>query len=83
MAKDVVTVTATTHDKDAVDRLAAHAVSAAVPVVAHDGRVVGVVSEADLLHKMEIVGVEPYAGLLERKHRRTARASRRRNWRAT
>ncbi len=36
------------------------------------GHVVGIVSEADLLHKMEFTGLEPYAGLLER--RRIARA---------
>jgi CBS-domain-containing membrane protein len=73
MTKDVVTVVETTHYKEVVEVLAAHAVSA-VPVVAGDGRVIGVVSEADLLHKMEFAGAEPYAGFLERKGRRTARA---------
>jgi len=73
MTKDVVTVTADTPYKEVVERLTAHAVSA-VPVVADDGQVVGVVSEADLLHKMEFVGAGSPARFLERKRRRGARA---------
>lgn len=72
MTRDVVTVTSDTPYKDVVDTLVRHGVSAA-PVVDGDGRVLGVVSEADLLHKMEYAGSEPFAGILERKRRRTAR----------
>jgi CBS domain-containing protein len=72
MTHDVVTVREATPYKEVVETLAEHAVSA-VPVVAEDGRVVGIVSEADLLHKMEFAGLEPHVHLLERKRRRTAR----------
>lgn len=58
--------------KEIVDTLIAAGVSA-LPVVA-DGRVVGVVSEADLLHKMEFDGAEAHAGLFERRRARSARA---------
>jgi len=50
MTVDVVTVEETTPYREIVDALTAHRVSAA-PVVDQDRRVVGVVSEADLLHK--------------------------------
>jgi CBS domain-containing protein len=73
MTRDVITVGELTPYKEIVDVLVTHAVSA-VPVLADGGHVVGIVSEADLLHKMEFTGVEPYAGLLERKRRRIARA---------
>ena len=47
----------------------------AVPVVDAAGRhVIGVVSEADLLHKVEFSGPEPHLHLLERRARRVARA---------
>lgn len=46
----------------------------AVPVVDAEGRVVGVVSEADLLHKLEFAGVGPARGLLERRRSRDGRA---------
>ncbi len=72
MTTDVVTVKADTPYKDVVETLVRHGVSAA-PVVDGEGRVLGVVSEADLLHKMEYAGAEPFAGFLERKRRRTAR----------
>jgi CBS domain-containing protein len=73
MTRAVVTVDEDAPYKEVVETLAEHAVSA-VPVVAKDGRVVGIVSEADLLHKMEFAGLEPHVHLLERKRRRTARA---------
>ncbi|HEX6870715.1 MAG TPA: CBS domain-containing protein, partial [Micromonosporaceae bacterium] len=57
---------------DVVDALAARTVSA-VPVVDPDGRVLGVVSEADLLHKMEFAGADSHMHLLERRRRRDAR----------
>ncbi len=52
MTKNVTTVDASTPFKDVAETLIAHAVSA-VPVVDGEGRVVGVVSEADLLRKEE------------------------------
>lgn len=52
MTTPVVTVEPTTPFKELVARLAEHRVSA-VPVVDNDSRVVGVVSEADLLLKEE------------------------------
>jgi CBS-domain-containing membrane protein len=72
MTGTVVTVVESTPYKEIVDTLAEHSVSA-VPVVTEDGRVVGIVSEADLLHKMEFAGLEPHVHLLERKRRRVAR----------
>lgn len=73
MTPTVVTVGEETPYKEIVERLAEHAISA-VPVVTAEGRVVGIVSEADLLHKMEFAGLEPHVHLLERKRRRSARA---------
>ncbi len=71
MTTEVVTVGEATHYKEIVQKLAAHGVSA-VPVVDADGRVVGVVSEADLIHKVEFAGEQ--APLLERRWRRSGRA---------
>ena len=45
----------------------------ALPVLADDGRVVGVVSEADLLYKLEFSGAEPHVHLLARRRRRAGR----------
>ena len=73
MTRKVVTVVEETPYKEIVEELAHHAVSA-VPVVGADGRVAGIVSEADLLHKMEFAGLEPHVHLLERKRRRMGRA---------
>ena len=73
MTGTVVTVGERTPYKEIVETLATHAVSA-VPVVTDERRVVGIVSEADLLHKMEFAGLEPHVHLLERKQRRVARA---------
>jgi CBS-domain-containing membrane protein len=52
MTKDVVAVQEDTPYRDVVDLLISRRVSA-VPVVDRSDRVVGVVSEADLLHKVE------------------------------
>ncbi|WP_137816354.1 CBS domain-containing protein [Gandjariella thermophila] len=52
MHPEVLTVTPTTTFKDIVD-LAVDAGVSAVPVVDKHGGLLGVVSEADLLHKME------------------------------
>ena len=72
MTRNVVAVSETTGYKEIVEVLARNAVSAA-PVVDENLRVVGVVSEADLLYKVELAGAEPHSWLLERKHVRTAR----------
>jgi CBS domain-containing protein len=72
MTENVVTVPEDMPYKEIVATLAQHAVSA-VPVVDEVGRVVGVVSEADLLHKMEFAGLEPHLHLIERRQRRAAR----------
>ncbi len=52
MTKEVVTVTADTPYRGIVDVLLGRRVSA-VPVVDYLGRVLGVVSETDLLHQVE------------------------------
>jgi CBS-domain-containing membrane protein len=72
MTTDVVTIRDRCGYKEIVETLADHGLSA-VPVVDDDRRVIGVVSEADLLHKMEYPGGEPHARLLERKRVRVAR----------
>lgn len=72
MTENVVTVVETTPYKEIVDMVATQAIGA-VPVLDQDRRVVGVVSEADLLHKMEFTGAEPHVRLLERRRQRNAR----------
>jgi CBS-domain-containing membrane protein len=52
MTTEVVAVQAWTPFKEIVARLARHRISA-VPVMDNDGRVLGVVTEADLLLKQE------------------------------
>jgi len=54
MTRDVITVSPETTYREVVDTLVEHAVSA-VPVVDASGHVLGVVSEGDLLHKVEAV----------------------------
>src|SRR4051794_19594948 len=64
MERDVAVLRPDTGYKDIVRLLlAAHA--GAAPVVGTDDRVLGVVTEADLLHKAEFSGVGP--GLLDRR----------------
>jgi CBS domain-containing protein len=72
MTRRVATVAEETGYKQIVETLTTNAVSA-VPVLDDDHRVVGVVSEADLLHKVDIAGIEPHGWLLERKRVRIAR----------
>lgn len=55
MTTDIVTVHADTPYGDIVSTLAKHKISA-VPVIDRLQRVIGVVSEADLLHKVEFIG---------------------------
>jgi CBS domain-containing protein len=73
MTNPVVAVRERATYKKIVDALAEYGVSA-VPVLDDDDRVVGVVSEADLMPKMEFAGDDPGARLLERFRRRSARA---------
>jgi CBS domain-containing protein len=72
MTREVVTVQETSGYKEALEALAINALSA-VPVVDNERHVLGVVSEADLLHKIEFAGSEPHARLFERQRVRTAR----------
>jgi CBS domain-containing protein len=72
MTRRVVTVTGETGYKQIVETLTSNAVSA-VPVVDAGSHVVGVVSEADLLHKVDIAAIEPHGWPLERKRVRIAR----------
>jgi CBS domain-containing protein len=73
MTREVVSVRASTGYKEIVETLANHSVSA-VPVVDDEGRVLGVVSEADLLYKTEYADhPHPSSRLWERKRVRAAR----------
>lgn len=60
MTREVITVVPTTPFKELVDLIVAGKVSA-VPVVSPDGKLLGVVSEADLLCKQEHLDDEPGA----------------------
>jgi CBS domain-containing protein len=53
MVRDVVTVHADTEMAEAIKLLSEHDVSA-LPVVDADGRLIGLISEADLLHRVEL-----------------------------
>jgi len=53
MVRDVVTVSPETEVDAAVKLLAEHDVSA-LPVIGADGELVGIISEADLIHRIEI-----------------------------
>jgi len=64
MVRDVVTVHADTEVADAVKLLAEHDISA-LPVVDDGGRLIGIISEADLLHRAEIGTEKHRAWLLE------------------
>jgi CBS-domain-containing membrane protein len=73
MTRDVVTVDEHTPCKEITQLLADCRISA-VPVLDSDGRVVGVVSEADLLLKEEYPEGPPTGWLLEGRRRRELRA---------
>jgi CBS domain-containing protein len=73
MTTDVVSVREQTPYKEIVEILARRMVSA-VPVVDDAQHVTGVVSEADLLRKIEFSGDETERHLFERRSRRSARA---------
>jgi CBS domain-containing protein len=73
MTTEVVTVDEETPFKELVDLMAEFKVSA-LPVVDGDGRVVGVVSEADLMLREEFPQGPPEGHLFEGHRRRQARA---------
>jgi CBS domain-containing protein len=73
MTADVVFVSPDTGYKEIVETMLGNAVSA-LPVVNDAGRVVGIVSELDLLHKVEFATEEPHRRLFERQRERVARA---------
>lgn len=72
MSTGVVTVAPDLGYKQIVDLLVEFGVSA-VPVVDGHRRVLGVVSEADLLHKVEFNGADVHARLFERRRQRLAK----------
>lgn len=71
MTAEVISVRPETPYKDIVTRLAHHRITA-MPVV-RDGQVLGVVSEADLLRKLQFTASAP-APTFESRRRRVARA---------
>jgi CBS domain-containing protein len=73
MTKDVASVREDTPYREIVDILTARHVSA-VPVVDDFGRVLGVVSEADLLHKIETEGQLEPRRVFESRRRRSVRS---------
>lgn len=73
MTREVVTVGEYTSYREIVDLLTQRQISA-MPVLDEQRRVVGVVSEADLLHKIEFAGEEPRRSLVGRRRRRKAEA---------
>lgn len=72
MTSPAISVPASATYHDIIEAMVTHAISA-VPVVDANGYVVGVVSEADLLHKMELAGAAPVHRLIERKRVRDGR----------
>ncbi|WP_432839529.1 CBS domain-containing protein [Dactylosporangium sp. CA-092794] len=72
MTMGAVSVQADTPFKEIVDLMEAHEVNA-VPVVDEFDRVVGVVSSADLLTKIEFAGDDDRVRLFESRHTRQAR----------
>src|SRR5512139_156964 len=73
MTRDVATVAEETPYRQIVDVLIRRGVSA-VPVVDGFRRVLGVVSEADLLHRIERAGEPAQRRIIESRRRRGARA---------
>lgn len=72
MTENVATVGENTPYREIVDALIARKVSA-VPVVDNFDRVLGVVSEADLLYKIEAAGTTESRRMFEGRRRRAAR----------
>ncbi|MFF5054997.1 CBS domain-containing protein [Micromonospora sp. NPDC000663] len=73
MTREVATVVVETPYREIVDVLLRRDVSAA-PVVDGFGRVLGMVSEADLLHRIERAGEPAQRRVFESRHRRDARS---------
>lgn len=73
MTRDVATVIVDTPYKAVAELLESRRISA-VPVLDADGRVAGVVSEADLLPKIEFEGVDEPAPFLDRNRKARAKA---------
>jgi CBS domain-containing protein len=73
MTADVVFVRPDTGYKEIVELMLGNAVSA-LPVLNADGQVLGIVSEMDLLHKVEFSAAEPHKRMFGRKQQRIARA---------
>lgn len=73
MTRDVVSVAPDASYREVVDALVNSGVSAA-PVVDAGGHVLGVISEADLLHKVEAVGDEQHRRILGGLHRTDVKA---------
>ncbi|GAB4107066.1 CBS domain-containing protein [Micromonospora taraxaci] len=73
MTQEVETVTVETPYREIVDVLLRRGVSA-VPVIDGFRRVLGVVSEADLLHRVECAGEPVHRRVFESRRRRGARA---------
>src|SRR4051794_34797060 len=73
MTRSVASVSLETSYRDAVDTLTHRQVSA-VPVVDADRRVLGVVSEADLLHKIEAHDARGPGRIARPSRRATAKA---------
>lgn len=73
MSGDVIRIREDTPYRAIVDLLMERRISA-VPVVDEANRVIGVVSEADLLHRVEFLGAEHERRVFERPSRQEARA---------
>jgi CBS domain-containing protein len=72
MTTDVATVREDTPYREIIDMVTSRRISA-VPVVDDFGRVLGVVSEADLLHKVELIGEPHERRAFESRRRRHVR----------
>jgi len=72
MTREVISVRDDTDYRELVHTLATHGISA-VPVLDSGGRVAGVVSEADLLHKVEFAGETEPPNFFEGRAMRQAR----------
>ncbi|MEU7906144.1 CBS domain-containing protein [Actinoplanes sp. NPDC049118] len=72
MTRDVLVVTPRASYREIVDSLVRGRVTA-LPVVDEERRVIGVVSEADVLHRVEFIGDERERRTFERPSRRSAR----------
>ncbi|HET6533124.1 MAG TPA: CBS domain-containing protein [Actinoplanes sp.] len=73
MTRDVASVAPDTTYREVVDTLVDRRVSA-TPVVDDEGRVLGLVSEADLLHKIEAVGQTDRPRIVRSSRRAAAKA---------